>query len=206
MRQTIRGTLILCALALFSGAASAEGAGGLMFGVVEPGWKSSILPEPSMPFDIECIGGFGYGVTSDGFVIGGFGFAFMDSEVVSYAAISQKHVAGGVGGLIVGQRVIGTEFIHLDAAIRLGLGGMGIANLGYSSGDDGLPLVGYAIFYGEPYLELGVGLLPWLHLCADLGYPIYGNFIPGKPFQDVCYYSPSLTFSLSFGNFSPDQY
>lgn len=60
---------------------------------------------------------------------------------------------------------------------------------------------GYAMLYAEPYIELGIGLTPWMHVSVTVGYCLMGNFIPGWPFEAVFYHAPDLGLSVSFGNF-----
>jgi hypothetical protein len=66
---------------------------------------------------------------------------------------------------------------------------------------DGYDTKGYFIVYAEPYVELGLGFLPWMHLSAVLSYPFIGNLIPGKPVSDVAYHSPSIGATVTFGDF-----
>ncbi len=191
-------------LALCVSASSAEGFGGLLFGLSQPAWNPSFLPAvPSGMPDFEYMGGYGGGITPDGLIVGGFGLAILDYAIYDQAnwgsgSQVQRHMAGGVGGLIVGSRIIATRFAHLDLAARLGLGGMGVADMG-ASHEYGS--VGYALAYAEPYLELGLGLLPWMRLNAELGYPIFGNLIPGRPFGDLRYNTPVLALGVSFGSY-----
>lgn len=149
-----------------------------------------------MPYDLEYVGGYGYGVAGEGLVIGGFGLGFFDANTVSYDySADRDHLAGGVGGVILGTRVLGTRFVHLDLDCRLGLGGAGYWGPSAPEGE------GYAICYAEPYAELGLGLTPWMHLSATLGYAMMGNLIPGKFLSDLLNYCPTLGFTMSFGEF-----
>ena len=183
----------------------AEGAGGLLFGFVQPAWNPSLMPKvPGTVPDFEYMGGYGYGVTRDGIIIGGFGLSFLDYNVADANASSQlRHFAGGVGGIVVGSRVFGGESAHLDLASRLGVGGMALWTGSNTSTPGSLSdsNTGYMMAYAEPYVELGVGLTSWMHLSATLGYPILGNLIPGKPMTDVSYFSPTIGATLTFGSF-----
>lgn len=69
-----RTTLALCLILISLGTAAAEGAGGVLLGLVDPDWNPDFLPAASSP-RMEFMGGYGYGVTRDDFIIGGFGFA-----------------------------------------------------------------------------------------------------------------------------------
>jgi hypothetical protein len=203
---TVAALLAACNVA----AAFAGGAGGLLFGFLVPEWNPALLPDlPAGQPGFETMGGFGYGVTRDGFIIGGFGLALLDWDMYDGAtwtdpAAAAPHLAGGFGGLLVGSRVIGADEVHLDLVARLGFGGM--ATLEYAGIDpfDGSPdyaASGYAMVYAEPYAELGVGLAPWMHLAATLGYPVFANLIPGKPFSAVLGYGPQLGATLTWGSY-----
>ncbi len=201
-KKTALALAVILLVAL--GPAAAAGAGGLLFGMVEPDWNPSFLPSAQTP-QMEFMGGFGYGVTRDGLIFGGFGLAFLDYDLIGDYQDAAYHVAGGVGGMIVGSRVIGTRSLHLDVAARLGLGGMAKGTRTPYTVDSvtyyWFVSKGWALVYAEPYIELGLGLTPWMHLGATLSYPILGNFIPGKPFTDICYFTPVLGFTLGFGDF-----
>ena len=197
-RHPVPFSFLLFLLALAAPLA-AEGAGGVIFQLVEPALTPRFLGAAAMPYELEFIGGYGYGVTDEGLVIGGFGFGFFDANLVSYDYDwRNEHLAGGVGGMILGQRVFGTRNAHLDIDCRLGLGGAGYWS---ESAPDGR---GYAICYLEPYAELGIGLTPWMHLSATFGYTLIGNLIPGRFFSELLAYSPTLGFTVSFGDFRRD--
>jgi hypothetical protein len=206
MKTRTRITLALLGLVMTMAVPlAAEGAGGSFFGLVEPGWNPSFMPAASTP-EMEYMGGYGYGVTYDGFIIGGFGLAFLDYDIYDKAKWSATgavpiHVAGGVGGVILGQRILGWESFHLDVAARLGVGGMGVSTRQGSPGSYYYVDSGYAIVYAEPYIEAGVGLVPWMHLSATFGYTLIGNFIPGRPMTDALFYTPTLGITMSFGSF-----
>jgi hypothetical protein len=204
-----KSRLLLLALFLLAlgGAAAANGAGGLLVGLVQPSWNPSFMPGvPSSLPDIEYMGGYGYGISREGTIVGGFGLAFLDYGIydsANWEASSQAsaHVAGGAGGLVVGSRVFGSRWSHLDIAARLGLGGMGLATKDALSGSAGFVSKGYAIVYAEPYIELGVGLTRWMQLGASLSYLYIGNFVPGKPLNELVYFTPAVGISLTFGRF-----
>jgi hypothetical protein len=199
--------LLLFACSTFAGSAFAEGAGGLLFGLVQPKWNPSFMPAvPDTLPDFEYMGGFGYGVTRDGTIIGGFGLAFLDYEIYdprNWRSSSQvpMHVAGGAGGLIVGSRVFGSASSHLDIAARLGMGGLGLATKDLSAYSSRYEPRGYAIVYAEPYVELGLGLTRWMHVSATFGYPYIGNLLPGKPLSALAYYTPTIGATVTFGSF-----
>jgi hypothetical protein len=188
---------LACALLFTVGAHASGGTGGVFVGTVEPAWSTSFLPLPGdrMPFNLEYCGGYGFGVDDEGVITGGFGLAFLDSDILNPGG-SSSHIAGGAGGLVVGDRVIGSNTVHLDVAFRLGAGGCYVDYAG--TGDN---RKGYAIVYVEPYAELGLGLTSWMHLAATAGFQMMGNIGPGSPFSDFLVYSPTLGFSITFGSF-----
>jgi hypothetical protein len=204
MDRKKRFLIAILLLAALGSASFAEGAGGLLFGMVQPGWNPGFMPAvPATQPEFEYMGGYGYGVTRDDLIIGGFGLAMLDYAIfdsASYQA-ADRHIAGGAGGVILGSRIIGTGFLHLDVAARLGLGGVAEATKSLDNGLSSFTRKGYAIIYAEPYVELGVGLSRWMHLAATLSYPFIGNFIPGKPFTSFLYYSPVLGVTMTFGDF-----
>ena len=185
MQRRTRFYIAIATMITVAALASAEGAGGLLFGVAKPGWNPNFMPEPQMPADLEYFGGYGYGISERGNIVGGFGMAIMDYAV--------DRMAGGAGGMIVGWRLVRDSFIHVDLVARLGLGGMAA----YS----GKGWKGFAIYYVEPLGEIGIGLTPWMHLSATLGYQLIGNFVPGKPSSDIFMRSPTLGFTLTWGVF-----
>ncbi len=198
MSRTSRVLAVLVALIALAGAAAAEGAGGAFFQIVKPDWNPSFLPDARMPYNVDYFGGYGYGVTYDGSIIGGFGFGFFDSNSMGFLSNwdAQYHMAGGVGGVIVGARLVGTRLVHLDLASRLGLGGLWYYNPSALWRNKG-----YAIAYAEPYVELGLGFTSWMHLSATLGYAVMANIVPGLAFEDFVNRSPTLGFTVSFGDF-----
>jgi hypothetical protein len=185
MQRKTRSALAMAAMISLAFLASAEGAGGVLFGMVKPAWNPSFMPDTRMPVDLEYFGGYGYGVGEQGNIVGGFGMAFLDS--------TGDRMAGGAGGMIAGYRLVGERFIHLDLAARLGLGGMG--------SDGGSGWEGHAIIYAEPVAELGIGLTPWMRVSATLGYQFIGSFAPGKLFSDVVLRSPTIGFTVTWGDF-----
>lgn len=196
MKRHVASAFALVILISIAPPLAAEGAGGVIFQIVKPEWTPRFFGGAAMPYDLEYVGGYGYGVTDEGLVIGGFGLGFFDTDTVSYDySADRDHLAGGVGGIILGTRVLGSRFAHLDLDCRLGLGGVGYWGASAPDGE------GYAICYAEPYAELGVGLSPWMHLSVTLGYTLMGNLIPGKLFTDFLNHSPTLGFTTSFGGF-----
>jgi hypothetical protein len=177
---------VLVLLALFAGAqAFSEGAGGMLYGTSRRDWNPNFMPSSPLACDIGYFGGYGYGVDHEGTITGGFGLA------LSNFGSGSPSIQGGLGGLIVGQRVIGLRLVHLDADLRFGAGGLSYNNS-----------KGYFVAYAEPYLELGIGLTPWLHLSATAGYQFIGNLMGGKVFESFTYWSPTFGMTIGFGSFS----
>ena len=208
MRARPSFSLALLLVAFCASPALAEGYGGILFGLSQPSWNPRFLPSipASMP-DFEYMGGYGGGITDDGMIIGGFGLAILDYASYDKANWSSgssvpRHIVGGVGGLLLGSRLAASRYAHIDLAARLGLGGMGVsdrqpaAGAGYEYSSSG-----YALAYAEPYLELGLSPLPWMRISAELSYPIFGNFIPGRPFGELLYYTPVLALGVTFGSY-----
>lgn len=191
--------LCFCSALAFSGG----GASGVLFGLAEPGWTPSfgrydgLVNLEEMPWNIGYLGGYHYDVDNDGVIQGWFGLAFLDSKVFD-AGTAQSGVAGGVAGVIVGTRVIGKDFIHFDTALRLG---MGACYVGDATSTAVWPSPVYAIVYVEPYAELGIGIFPWMHFTATLGYQMIGNCFPGATFDSLFTRTPTLGFSIAFGSF-----
>jgi len=102
-------------------------------------------------------------------------------------------VAGGLGGMVVGQRLIDGRRIDLDLGLRLGLGGV--------ARNDGNAWRGWAVACVDPYVELLVAVSPWMALSAQLGFQVLGNFAPGRSFQDLLVRTPILGFAISWGSF-----
>jgi hypothetical protein len=198
-----RLVLLFACLFLFSALAfSSGGASGVFSGLVQPEWDPNFLGLPleavHQPFNLAYVGGFSYEVDDEGSILGYFGMAFMDKGFFT-GGEEDSHMAGGAFGLVVGQRVIGTDFLHLDLASRLGLGGCYVNEwLGAASPRDP---TGYMILYAEPYAELGIGIFPWAHLAVTAGYQIMGNWLPGLPFQHLFTLTPTIGLSVSFGSF-----
>jgi hypothetical protein len=189
-----RNRFLIAALALATAlTASAEGAGGILAGIVKPAWNPSFLPEALMPFDLEYVGGFGYGLTRDGGIVGGFGMAILDSSLLGSEPSSDMQLAGGIGGMVVGRRLLASRGLHLDLMGRLGLGGIALR--------EGVDWGGYAVFFVEPYLDLGIGLTPWMRLSANVGYQMIGNFAPGKLAEELLLRTPSLGFTITWGEY-----
>ncbi len=173
--------LILAAAALPLGLLYAGGAGGLTFGIPLNGTGLSNYDLQTMQ-----LGGYGYGVTSGGQRIGGFGLAFFGG------GMSSRNLAGGVGGVLSGQEFHAGPLI-VAVNLLAGIGGIGTS---------GLPTPGgYAVLFGEATLEAGVAVFPWMMLAAYGGMQVMTNFVPGRAFSDALYYTPVAGVRASWGSF-----
>jgi hypothetical protein len=195
MKKYERVFLFLLVLFASLGTAAADpgGAGGLLFGLQRPDWNPPFMPEAATPMNLEFLGGYGYGVDREGVIVGGFGMAMLDAGILEGSGSSADRAAGGIGGMIIGQRIVDERRLHLDLAARLGLGGTGLRTNGRWKG--------YALAYAEPYLELGLGLTPWMRVTASVGYQVLGNFAPGRLFKDFFMRTPTMGFSIAWGRF-----
>ncbi|MEI6877171.1 MAG: hypothetical protein WCL50_18820 [Spirochaetota bacterium] len=185
-------SFVLVVLSCAASLTFAAGAGGVMFGLQRPDFAPSFLPSEGAEMGIEHSGGYGYGVDRHGFIVGGFGMGFLDQGLLGDPSPSAVNLAGGIGGMIIGQRVLNGGRVDLDVALRLGLGGIGEKSEKWR---------GWALAYAEPYAELLVAITPWMALSAQAGYRFMGNFAPGLAFQKVFLRSPVLTFCVSWGSF-----
>jgi len=194
MRRAFRALALTSLLFALSAAVSAEGggAGGILLGVQRPDLAPDFLPARGATTDLESLGGYGYGVDSQGFLAGGFGMALLDQSLLSGEAAAVVEIVGGVGGMVVGQRLIDAGRLHIDLSLRLGLGG--VASKGSS-------WEGWAVAYFEPYAELLLAVTPWMALSAQAGYRFMGNLVPGLVFDRIFLRSPALTFAVSWGDF-----
>jgi hypothetical protein len=132
-------------------------------------------------------GGFGYGVSWDRTITGGFGFAIMD-------AAGRSEIAGGFGGFIGGFRLLDRP-VNISIVSWTGLGGI-------STGI--LPADGFEGFFGllqELTLEIGIPVIRWFMPTLFAGYQIAGNLIPGVPFEAFFSYTPVIGFRLQWGSF-----
>ena len=195
-----RIALVASIMLSLSGLAFAGGgAAGPLFGLSEPGWAPSLGPIAlgSTAWNQGYVGWYNYTVDNDGFIEGKFGLAFVDSRLFS-ADTASSGALGGVVGLVVGDRVIGKDWMHLDAGLRLGLGA---CYSGDATASSPWPSPAYMIAYIEPNLELGFGIFPWLHAAVTLGYQVIGNCFPGAFFDSLFSRTPTLGFTITFGSY-----
>ena len=192
MQRTSSGMkrLSILVLILFSAMfAFADGGGGMYFG-----YQTSAYPFLSDNYSFEnnslglaYYGGFGYGVTSNRTIVGGFGMAIMDID-------NDSGIAGGFGGVISGFRLL-KEPISLSLMSMTGFGGIYTGDYATDSGD------GFFALSEELTLELGIPIISWFMPTVYAGYQIIANVIPGRMFQTFLSYTPVFGIRLQWGDF-----
>ncbi len=179
---------ILAVMFLASVAANSGGGGGMLVGYQTSSYPFlEAYPVTNNSFDLIYYGGFGYGVSYDGAIAGGFGFAIMDVS-------GQSEIAGGFGGFISGLRLIERP-INLSIVSWTGIGGIS-TGIYSATGDEG-----FMGLLQEVTLEIGFPLLRWFMPTIYTGYQIAGNLIPGVPFRDFFSYTPVLGLRIQWGSF-----
>ncbi len=176
--------LVVCVpvlLVLAGGAVFAGGAGGLAWSDQHyvSGLSSSTLATTE-------IGGFGYGVSAGGTRTGGFGYAI-------YSEPGTDSLAGGVGGVIVGQE---SRTGPLTFAVNLwtGAGGVSETLAGIQSG--------HVVLFGEANVELGIAVTPWMQLSGYAGMQGLADVHPRTGIGgQLLRYSPILGMRLAWGSF-----
>ncbi len=138
--------------------------------------------------DMGCvmIGGFGYGVSSEGVRLGGFGMAALGGEGES----GPSDLNCGIGGFITGWEFRTGPFV-IAVNLWTGLGGAA-----YEASDPG----GFMIAFGELSAELGLVLTRWMRLVGYMGLQAMGNLAPGRPFDELDLYTPVTGIRLSWGS------
>lgn len=168
--------------------AGGGGGGGMLIGYQTSTYPFlEKYPVASNSLELIYYGGFGYGVSYDGTITGGFGYAIMD-------VAGDSKIAGGYGGFVSGFRLL-EKPLNISIVSWTGLGGIytGI-----------LPASGYEGFFSlleEVTLELGFPMIRWFMPTIYAGYQIAGNLIPGVPFGAFFSYTPVVGFRLQWGSF-----
>lgn len=182
--------LISFILVFVSGLATARSGGG---GGMLIGYQTSTYPflerYPLAGNNMELIyyGGFGYGVSWDRSIAGGFGYAITD-------VAGGSRIAGGFGGFLGGFRLLDRP-VNISIVSWTGLGGL---YTGIRSAS------GYQGFFGllqEVTLELGIPIIRWFMPTLFAGYQVAGNLIPGVPFEAFFSYTPVIGLRLQWGSF-----
>jgi hypothetical protein len=169
--------------------AFADGAGGVFFG-----YQTSTYPFlsdnyeiPNSGFGLNYFGGYGYGVSRDGVITGGFGMAITDPE-------NESGITGGFGGVINGYQLIDWP-IQLNILAFIGFGGL------YTGNHQSNPDSGYFGLLAEVQLELGVPVTPWLMPSIYIGYQAAANVVPGEAFKSFISYTPTIGVRIAWGSF-----
>ena len=168
----------LCVLPLST--ACAGGAGGLT-------WGQQFVDSQLSNSDFQGTfsGGYGYGVTSHGQRIGGFGLAVRSSA-------SSGSLDGGFGGLILGQEAHAGPFL-LAINLWTGFGGL--------RGDPSLPAGGSLALFEELDFELGLGFIPWMEVTGYAGMQAIARVGAGRPLFSGVMYTPVLGVRVAWGSF-----
>jgi hypothetical protein len=178
MRYTKASTITaLLALAL-SCAYAGGGGGGFLIQRQMPSWNFSPLPDSDPSFQAWAFNGYGYGITNDGTIIGGFGQFSMDLSMDSSSSdalddsdlsASSSYDSSSVymdffGGLILGESFGGGDDPRINLACKLGVGW--VVRETDASSEGGVYICGLV----DPYLELSFPLARFLRISAVLGY------------------------------------
>jgi len=174
--------LVLVILALPLSFAFAAGAGGVTWS--DQRYVSGLS---NTTVTSSEIGGFGYAVNREGLRTGGFGYAI-------YSPSGTQALAGGVGGVILGQEGH-TGPLTFAANLWTGLGGISATFSGTRTG--------HAIVFGEANLELGVAVTPWMQLSMYAGMQGMADVDPQSGVgTQLASYWPVVGMRLSWGSFN----
>jgi hypothetical protein len=187
MKNKIAILLVLfLALPVLSGLA--DGCGGVFYGLQTSAYPFlKDYPVRNNSLGLAYYGGYGYGV-HDRSIIGGFGFAFTDTD-------GDTGVAGGFGGVVNGFRFVRWP-VNLSLVSWTAVGGISTGNH-----EDGDSEDGYFAILEEVTLELGFPISRWFMPTLYAGYQVAGNLIPGAPFRDLLVYTPVVGVRLAWGKF-----
>jgi hypothetical protein len=173
--------LVLAALVLPLSLAFAGGAGGVTWSDQHyiSGLSSSTLATSE-------VGGFGYRVSRGGMRTGGFGYAI-------YSQPGADSLAGGVGGVILGQEGRSGPFT-VAANIWTGIGAVSATFSGTHAD--------HVVLFGEANVELGIAVTPWMQLSAYAGMQGIAGVDPRTGIGgELVRYSPVAGMRLSWGSF-----
>jgi hypothetical protein len=179
--------VILCIL-IISAPVWAGGGGGMLLGYQTSRYPFLAQYEvANNSLDLLYYGGYGYGVSWQGSIAGGFGFAIMDVSGAS-------KIAGGFGGFMAGIELIDRP-VNLSLVSWTGFGGLS-TGIYSADGHDGF----FAILE-EITLEVGFPIVRWFMPTVYVGYQVAGNVIPGVPFSSFLSYTPVVGFRMQWGNY-----
>lgn len=183
-RSVIGGLFLILATA----GAFADGGGGMLMG-----YQISRYPfldnyeVAGNNFGLGYYGGFGYGVSNNRGIVGGFGIAIMDMT-------GESGIVGGFGGIISGIRIFKSP-INVSLVSWTGFGGISTGR--YRVGGR----AGYFALMEEVNLEIGLPVFKWFMPTVTLGYQVTGSLIPGIPFSSFLSYTPVAGFRIQWGKF-----
>ena len=166
-------------------AAVATGGGGINSGV-----RAHVPSFANHDLAATAYGGFGYGSTSRGTRIGGFGIFIADQ--VDDEMVGAKKLVGGFGGNVTGQELVLGPFT-LAITAWTGLGGIAAEGLPGSGG--------YFALYEELDVEGGFAPLPWMQIVGYAGFQVVVSVIPGFFANEAISYTPTLGLRLVWGSF-----
>ncbi len=185
-----RKAYLIVVVACFAAvSAFADGGGGFFFG-----YQLDKLPGMSAPFrrasagdKMVNLGAYGYGVSRNYVISGGFGMAFRDSE-------NPAGIRGAFGGIVTGIRILPRP-IQISITSWTGVGGVAYGGDSYLF-DSG----GYLSFFEEIDLEIGFPFVKWMMPVLYIGYQVSGNLLPGTPFQSFLTWGPTIGGRIVFGD------
>ncbi len=182
-----KNIIILISLTIIFGiSVFAGGAGGLLFGAP---LNVDFLGGNTYGGSYSYFGGWGYGVTNDNYIIGGFGFSIREN---GYPVDSLEGLTGGVGGLISGYQLASNQLFFSNILIYSGLGGVTKDVLN-------TPEDGYLVVFAEISLEIGFKITPWFYISGYAGYQGFGNLLPGNILKEFTLRSPVYGVRISWG-------
>ncbi len=135
--------------------------------------------------EATSMGGFGYGSSSRGTRVGGFGLSISDQA-------EPEDLVGGFGGVIASQELqLGLFTIAITSwTVVVGIRARGVPGTG-----------GYFALFEEVALEVGVAALPWIQLVGYAGFQVVGSVLPGVLISETLSYTPSIGLRVVWGSF-----
>lgn len=181
--------LLLSIMIIPSVFAGGGGGGGVFYGYQVSNYDFLLenYEIPNNTLGLSYFGGYGYGVSRDGIISGGFGMAIVDTELDS-------GITGGFGGVINGIQILDWP-IHLSLVSYTGFGGI------YTGSHSSTPNSGFFAVSEEIDLEIGLPLFGWFMPTVFIGYQVAGNIIPGDLFSSFFSYSPVVGIRIGWGSF-----
>ncbi|NBC29162.1 MAG: hypothetical protein GVY29_04125, partial [Spirochaetes bacterium] len=162
-------TLTAVMILLLAGApvfADSGGAGGIIVGnqISEYPLLENVRVQNNS-LGLAYVGGFGYGVSSNGRISGGFGMGVFDPYN------EDGGISGGFGGAIGGWRIIRRP-IYLTLTSWTGIGGVAVRNPAVGQFANG-----YLAVFQEFSVELGIPFSNWFTPTLFAGYQFMVNLV-----------------------------